>query len=169
MLSWPQVMLQTGQKWFLNCWPMNLALVTYLFKIYVKGILGTSKFFFTSAHATPTANRAHRDFSRHHRNHSTAFLPRTSAPHHLLCGRTQEGPPSWILSFKALSILVTFFINTAGNQKGQKEQASCWKGCMQQSHGMAVSGLIIPIKTKIKTKDQAQGNSAPSTLWHLPS
>lgn len=130
-----------------------------MFKIYMKVMLVSSKFF-TSPPAAPTANRSHRDFSPHHRNHGTAFLPRPLAPHHL-CGRTREGPPSWVLSFTALSVLVTLLINTTGNQRCPKEQASCLKGCVQQSHGVAVSGLVILIKMIIKTKDQVQGNGVP--------
>lgn len=107
------------------------------------------------------ANRSHRDFSPHHRNHGTAFfLPGPLVPHHL-CGRTREGPLSRVLPFKALPILVTFLINIIGNQKYPKEQASCSKGCMQQSYGVAVSCLVIPIKIIIKIKDEIQGNSIP--------
>lgn len=76
-----------------------------MFKLYLKVMLVTSKFF-NSPLATPTANRSHRGFSPHHRNHSTAFLPESLAPHHL-CGRAREGPLSWVLSFKALPILVS--------------------------------------------------------------
>lgn len=126
-----------------------------MFKLYMKVMLVTSKFL-TSPPTTPTANRSHREFSPHHRNHGTAFLPEPLAPHHL-CGRTREGPLSWVLSFKALPILVMFLINT----RCPNQQASCSKHSMQQSHGGALSGLVIPIKIIIKTKDQVQGNSIP--------
>lgn len=130
-----------------------------MFTLYMKVMFVTSKFF-TLPPATPTANRSHRDFNPHHRNHGTAFLPGPLAPHHP-CGRTRGRQLSRVLSFKAMSILVTFLINTIGNQRCPKEQASCLKGCMQQSHGVAVSCLGILINIIIKTKDQVQGNSIP--------
>lgn len=157
VLDWPQRCFRPVKMDYFNFWPMDWALFICLNFIWRQCLLLESSLLLllhqgqtdhtgTLAHTTGTTG--------------TAFLPGPLAPHHF-CGRTREGPLSWVLSFKALPTLVTFLINPTGNQRCPKEQASSSKGCIEQSHGVAVSGLVIPTMIIIKTKDQVQGNSIP--------
>lgn len=116
--------------------------ISHLLVKDVRGIPGTFEFFLCSCYTKSW-----------HREPQHGFITKTSSTTSPALWKDTTGTPE--LGTAMQSPVNTTRINTISNQRCQDERASCWKGGAQQSRGTAVAGLMIPIKTETKPKDQA--------------